>query len=66
EGISKTGDIIDLASESGIVEKTGAWYAYKGEKIAQGREAAKAYLKANPKLIDELTSAILDQSVEQD
>jgi recombination protein RecA len=59
EGISKTGDVIDLAAERGLVEKTGAWYAYKGEKIAQGREAAKNYLKANPKVMDELISAIL-------
>ncbi len=61
EGISKTGDIIDLASERGMVEKAGAWYSYKGEKIAQGREAAKAYLKANPKALEEITQAIITQ-----
>jgi len=43
EGISKSGDVIDLATSKEIVEKSGAWYSYKGEKIAQGREAAKAY-----------------------
>ncbi len=61
EGISKTGDVIDMAAERGLVEKTGAWYAYKGEKIAQGREAAKTFLKNNPKVLDELISAILTQ-----
>ena len=59
EGISKTGDIIDLAAERGIVEKTGAWYSYKGEKIAQGREAAKTFLKDNPKVLEELQAAII-------
>ena len=61
EGISRTGDIIDLASERGMVEKAGAWYSYKGEKIAQGREAAKTYLKANPKAMEEITHAIVTQ-----
>jgi len=48
EGLSKEGDIIDLASDNDIVEKTGAWYSYKGERIGQGRENAKTYLKENP------------------
>lgn len=48
EGLSREGDIIDLASDNGIVEKTGAWYSYKGERIGQGRENAKTYLKENP------------------
>lgn len=59
EGISKTGDVIDLAANDGIVEKTGAWYSYKGDKIAQGREAAKTYLKENPKAMEEITKAVL-------
>jgi recombination protein RecA len=63
EGISKSGDIIDLASAKEIVEKSGAWYSYKGEKIAQGREAAKTYLKANPKIQDEIAKSIVDQIV---
>ncbi len=67
EGISKTGDVIDLAAERGLVEKTGAWYAYKGEKIAQGREAAKTYLKNNPKALEELTKDILaSEKTDQD
>jgi recombination protein RecA len=65
EGISRTGDVVDLAVNRGILEKSGAWYAYKGEKIAQGREAAKTYLKANPKLEDELTVAIIAGAVVQ-
>jgi recombination protein RecA len=48
EGISKEGDILDLASDNGIVEKSGAWYSYKGERIGQGRENAKTFLKENP------------------
>ena len=45
KGISKTGELIDLGSKADIVEKSGAWYAYKGEKIGQGRENAKVYLE---------------------
>lgn len=58
EGISRAGDIIDLAASKGVVEKSGAWYAYKGEKIAQGREAAKTYLKTNPEAMDEIAKAV--------
>src|SRR5450631_4487788 len=50
EGISKEGDLVDLASEHNIVEKSGAWYSYKGERIGQGRENAKQFLKDNPDL----------------
>jgi recombination protein RecA len=48
EGISRVGDIIDLGSDSGIVEKSGAWYSYGGERIGQGRENAKQFLKEHP------------------
>ena len=58
EGISKTGDVLDLATERGIVEKAGAWFSYKDAKIGQGREATKAYLKANPKVLDELEKKV--------
>lgn len=58
QGISKTGDVLDLATEAGIVEKSGAWYAYNDEKIGQGREAAKTYLSENPKIIDELAKKV--------
>jgi len=58
QGISRSGDVLDLATESEIVEKSGAWFAYKGEKIAQGREAAKKYLEDNPKVMDEVEKAV--------
>ena len=58
EGISKEGDLIDLAVTDGVLEKSGAWYAYLGEKIGQGRENAKAYLKANPDVCNEIEEKI--------
>jgi recombination protein RecA len=48
EGISREGDLIDLAVEKRIVEKSGAWFAYSGERLGQGRENAKQFLKENP------------------
>lgn len=59
QGISKSGDILDLAAEREIVEKSGAWYAYNGEKIAQGREAAKKYLEENPKIMTEISKKVM-------
>lgn len=58
EGISRTGDVLDLAAQHGIVGKSGAWYDYKDAKIGQGREATKAYLKENPKVLDEIDKAV--------
>ena len=58
EGISKTGEILDLAVKIGIVEKSGAWYSYDGERIGQGRENAKIYLKENPETALEIESKI--------
>lgn len=58
EGISKVGEIVDIASEHNIIDKSGAWYSYKGEKIGQGRENVKQYLKDNPKLQEELEKKI--------
>ncbi|MFZ1324308.1 MAG: recombinase RecA [Candidatus Saccharimonadales bacterium] len=60
EGISRAGDVLDLATAKEIVEKSGAWFAYNGEKIGQGREAAKAYLKENPKVLEEIAKKVLD------
>jgi recombination protein RecA len=60
QGISKEGDLIDLAANNGIVDKSGAWYTYKGENIAQGREAAKKYLADNPKVYDEIAKATVE------
>ena len=58
EGISKTGELIDLGVKSGIVEKAGAWFSYNGEKIGQGRENAKKFLKENPAIADEIENKI--------
>ena len=54
EGISREGDLIDLAAANEVIEKSGAWYEYSGQKIAQGREAAKQYLRDNPKVFEEI------------
>ncbi len=58
QGISKEGDILDLAANVGIVNKSGAWYAYEGDKIGQGRENAKNYLKENPAFCDMLEAKV--------
>ena len=54
KGISKEGDVLDLAVGIDLVKKSGAWYAYEGEKIGQGRENAKAYLTSHPEVMEEL------------
>jgi len=61
EGISKEGDILDLAAEANIVEKSGAWYSYKGEHLGQGRDAVKTALKENPALVAELRAKVLEK-----
>lgn len=58
QGISREGDILDLASDLDIIQKSGAWFAYKGEKIGQGRENAKQYLKENPAVLSEVEKLI--------
>ena len=58
QGISREGEIVDLASELGIMEKSGAWYSYKGEKIGQGKENVKLLLKSKPELKEELEGLI--------
>jgi recombination protein RecA len=62
-GISVEGDILDLATEKGIVEKAGAWFSYNGENVAQGREAAKQYLIDNPKVLKEIDKKVRAASV---
>jgi recombination protein RecA len=57
-GISKEGELLDIGSDLGIVEKSGAWYAYNGEKIGQGKENAKEYLKNNPTIREEISNKI--------
>ena len=62
KGISKLGELIDLGTKAGVVEKAWAWYAYKGEKIGQGRENAKTYLAQNPKVAAEIELAIREKA----
>ena len=62
KGISKIGELIDLGAKVDIVEKSGAWYAYKGEKIGQGRENAKIYLEKNPKIAAEIEMAVREKA----
>jgi len=54
EGISKTGELLDLGVQAGIVEKSGAWFSYDGQRIGQGRENAKAFLKEYPAVAEEI------------
>ena len=61
EGISKEGDVLDLAAEKNIVDKSGTWYNYKDKRIGQGRENAKQFLKENPKILAEMEKEILEQ-----
>jgi recombination protein RecA len=65
QGISREGDVIDLAAAHEIVQKSGAWYEYKGEKIAQGREAAKKYLSENPKILEEVSKATMEAATKE-
>ena len=58
QGVSREAEIIDLASEIGIVDKSGAWYSYKGEKIGQGKENAKEFLRNNPSIKEEIESKV--------
>ena len=60
KGISKTGDILDLAADNGIIVKRGAWYAYEGNKIGQGRENTKQYLIENPEICNEIEQKVRD------
>ena len=60
KGISREGSILDLAVELNIVEKSGSWFSYNGDRIGQGRENVKAYLTENPKIMDELEKKIRD------
>jgi len=66
EGISRTGDVLDLAVQHGIVGKSGAWFDYNDGKIGQGREAVKVYLKENPKVLDEIDKKVRAKVAEQE
>jgi recombination protein RecA len=59
QGISRSGDLVDLASELGIIEKSGAWFSFGADRIGQGRENAKAYLEQHPDLMDKVEALIL-------
>jgi recombination protein RecA len=60
EGISKTGEIIDLGVEKGVIEKAGAWYSYGGNRIGQGRDNVREYLKNNPSVAAEMEQKIIE------
>lgn len=62
EGVSKTGEIIDLGVKANVVEKSGAWYSFNGDRIGQGRENAKQYLRDNPAIMNELERRIRDNA----
>jgi recombination protein RecA len=58
EGVSKTGELIDLGVKAGVVEKSGAWFSYDGQRIGQGKENARAFLKEHPEMADAIEAAI--------
>ncbi len=60
EGISHTSLVVDIAAEAGIIQKSGAWYAYNDQRIGQGRENAKLYLKDNPAVLAEIEVKVKD------
>ncbi len=62
QGISKTGELLDLGVKAEIVEKAGSWYSYSGERLGQGREGAKKFLKENPELANRIESAVREKS----
>lgn len=62
EGISKTGEVLDIGVQAGVIEKAGSWYSHKGQRIAQGREGAKTYLKDNPELLQTIENEIKQNS----
>lgn len=66
KGISREGDVLDLAAKHDIIIKSGAWYSYKGEKIGQGRENAKAYLADNPDVFDEVENLVREKCLVQE
>ena len=66
EGVSLLGEIVDLGAESGVIEKSGSWYAYNGDKIGQGKENVKEWLKKNPKVKDEIENKVRDYFKDSD
>jgi recombination protein RecA len=62
EGVSKSGELIDLGVKAGVVEKSGAWFSYDSQRLGQGRENAKAFLKTNPDISAKIERAIRENS----
>ena len=62
EGVSKVGELIDLGVKAGVVEKSGAWFSFDSQRLGQGRENAKAFLKANPEIANRIEKAIRENS----
>jgi recombination protein RecA len=60
-GISRDGEIVDLGSEMGILEKSGAWYSFGGERIGQGREAAKQFLREHPETAEQIVARAMEK-----
>ena len=60
EGVSLVGEIIDLGADKGIIDKAGAWFSFRGERIGQGREASKQFLRDNPEMAREIRTLVMD------
>jgi recombination protein RecA len=61
EGISREGDILDLAADNNIIEKSGAWYSFKGERLGQGRDNTKNFLRDNPDVLGEIEKGVREK-----
>ncbi|MFA5324514.1 MAG: DNA recombination/repair protein RecA, partial [Smithella sp.] len=61
EGISREGDVLDLAAANGIIEKSGAWYSYKGDRLGQGRDNSRVFLKENPDVMAAIENDVRDK-----
>ncbi|MCC2099867.1 MAG: DNA recombination/repair protein RecA, partial [Hyphomicrobiales bacterium] len=62
EGISKMGELVDLGAKAGVVEKSGAWFSYDSQRLGQGRENAKAFLRQNPEIAQRIELAIRENA----
>jgi recombination protein RecA len=62
EGVSKVGELVDLGVKAGIVEKSGAWFSFDSQRLGQGRENSKSFLKANPEIANRIERAIRENS----
>jgi recombination protein RecA len=63
EGVSLLGEIVDIGSDKGIVDKSGAWFSFRGERIGQGREGAKNFLRENPEMARQIRTLIMDSVI---